>query len=189
MIVIGFDQAPRTIGYAYGEIGSAPTRGIKSNPDFSENTARLGKHVREWACNLIKSTGAQRVYFEQVLVRRHGFNMSTFDQQKAVQLNIEIAAEMCGLIDDAFEVDLADWRREFYRGERPTKGQDSESEAWKDLARRECANRGWLVEDHNAAEACGIWFYGCIHTDRRLYAKHKIEANRKEWKRWTAEAL
>jgi hypothetical protein len=189
LIILAFDQAPRNIGFAHGEIGGVPTRGVKENPDYGENTARLGKHVREWALQLIKSSGAERVYFEQVLVRRHGLYMPTLFKQLKVACAIETAAEMAGLIDDCFETDISDWRREFYLGERPSRGADSESEVWKSMAKIECARRGWLVDDHNAAEACGIWFYGCLHTDRRLRAKHNIEAKRKELHRWNAEAV
>ena len=189
MIVAGFDQAPKNIGWAYGAPGSIPTRGVKAVPDFGENTARLGEYVREWTTTFLKSCGANRAYDEQIIVRKVGLNVPVLSRQFKVQLSIETAAAQIGMLDDVYEVDIGDWRREFYLGKRPTKGQGTESEAWKDMALVECARRGWLVEDHNAAEACGIWWYGCCHSDRRLLNNHKVEARRAELKRWNSEAI
>lgn len=183
MILLAFDQAPKCIGYAYGEPGAVPVRGLHTCNDYGENTARLGRHVREFAVDLIKSSGAVRVYFEQILVRRHGLHMPTLWRQFKVASGIETAAELCGLEDACFEIDIADWRREFYRGARPPLKTDSQSEAWKDMARRECARRGWLVEDHNVAEACGIWFYGCLHSDPATMRQHKIDRDREQHRR------
>lgn len=183
MMVTGFDQAAKLIGFAYGEPGGIPTRGVQLLPDYGENTARLGKYVREWVINLGKSIGVERGYFEQVLVRKHGFHMPTYRKQIRVADSIEIAFELLGLEDEVHEVDVADWRREFYAGARPTKGQDSESTAWKDMALKECLRRNWLVDDHNAAEACGIWFYGCLHSDADLRRQHKVDVRRAQLRR------
>jgi hypothetical protein len=166
MVIVGLDQAPIGIGFAYGEPGGRPTFGYHQNGDYDDNTARLRKHVREWLVNLIKSAGIERIYFEQIIVRKHGLHMPTLHKQFAVVGGIETAAEMLGLIDDCYETMIADWRREFYAGSRPTKGQDDESASWKDMARVECARRGWLTDNHNIAEALGIWDFGCACTDK-----------------------
>ncbi len=189
MIVLAFDQAPSNIGWAYGAPGERPVWGLKRNPDYGENTARLGKHVRDWALALIKSCGAERVYFEQIIVRKHGLHLPTLHKQFKVAGAIETAAEMAGLEDEAYETDIADWRREFYAGQRPNKGAPDLSEAWKDMARVECARRGWLIEDHNVAEACGIWVYGCLISDPKLRRQHRIDVRRSELKASRAEAL
>lgn len=189
MIILAFDQAPRNIGWAYGPVGGVPTRGCRENPDYGENTARLGANVREWALALIKSCGAERIYMEQIIVRRFGLHAPTLFAQFKVASAIETAAEMAGLQDDCFEVDIADWRREFYHGRRPPKDADSQSEIWKDMALRECANRGWLIENHNTAEACGIWHYGCLHSDRRFRNTQKVQVRRAELEAWKAEAI
>jgi hypothetical protein len=187
-MILAFDQAPSAIGFAYAEPGGIPQRGTHHPPNYGENTARLGKHVREWSMQLMRSTGAQRVYFEQVLVRRQGLHMPTLIKQMKVVCAIETAAEMLGLEDDAFEVDIADWRREFYAGSRPNKGADADSSTWKELALKECLRRNWLVDDHNAAEACGLWFYGCLHSDPALRLKHRADVRRAELKRERAAA-
>lgn len=189
MLILALDQAPSNIGFAYGEPGSAPVRGVHRCNDYGDNTARLGRHVREWLMTLAKSVGTERIYFEQTLVRKHGLHMPTLHKQFKVVGAIETAAEMLGLEDEVFEIDIGDWRREFYAGRRPPKGAESQSAVWKELAVQECLRRNWLVEDHHAAEACGIWFYGCIHSDRRFRAQHKVTARRAELKAWHAEAV
>lgn len=188
MLILGLDQAPSNIGFAYGEPGGVPVWGCHRCNDYGDNTARLGKHVREWLITLGKSIGVERIYFEQTIVRKHGLHMPTLHKQFKVVGAIETAAEMLGLEDEVFEVDIGDWRREFYAGRRPPKNAESQSAVWKELATQECARRNWLVEDHHAAEACGIWFYGCCHADRRFAAGNRITKRRQEPRGWQAEA-
>jgi hypothetical protein len=178
MIICGFDQAVKGTGWAYGPPGDVPVRGWQEFPDYGDNTARLGKYVRQWAITFLKSTGAERVYFEQVLVRKVGFHMPTLQKQLKVQGSLETAAEMVGLEDHAYEALIADWRREFHHGLRPGKNAESESAAWKVLAVKECASRGWWTEDHNIAEACGVWHYGCLCEDKVYRARAKLSDRR-----------
>lgn len=178
MIILGLDQAPVGIGFAYGEPGGRPTFGYHPNDDYGDNTARLRKHVREWLVNLIKSAGIERIYFEQIIVRKHGLHMPTLHKQFAVVGGIETAAEQLGLLDDCFEAMIADWRTEFYSGGRPNKSADSLSDQWKAMAPPECARRGWLTDNHNIAEALGIWHYGCWCTDKIYRARSGIRKRR-----------
>lgn len=180
MKILGLDQAVKGIGWCVGEPGARPSYGWRENPDYGENTARLGKSVFDWLVQFCKSAGVDRIFFEQVLVRRHGLHMPTLQKQLRVVGAIEFAAIELGLIDDVFEVDLADWRREFYAGRRPPKDADSQSKAWKELSLVECADRGWLIEDHNIAEACGIWHFGCCYSDRRYWTTQKVHKRRAE---------
>lgn len=180
MLVVGLDQAPVGTGFCYGEPGITPTWGFHPNAEYGDNTARLQKHVREWAVTFFKSIGAERVYFEQIIVRKFGLHMPTLYKQFAVVSGIEAAASMTSLEDDCFQVLISDWRREFYAGSRPTKGQDDESAAWKDMAKVECARRGWLIDNHNIAEACGIWFYGCCHADDKFRRSQLADKRRRQ---------
>lgn len=182
MIIAGFDQAVRRIGWCYGEPGTTPTRGLKDLPDFGDNTQRLGRYVRDWAKNFLKGIGAERAYVENIFVRKHGFNMPVFMKQARVLLTLEDAAELAGLDADLgfWVVDISDWRREEYAGSRPTKGQGSESEAWKDMALAECLRRNWLVDDHNVAEACLIWDYGCRHADTVYRTRSGVTKRRQQ---------
>jgi hypothetical protein len=168
MNIAGFDSAPSAIAWAYGEPGGVPMRGIHRLPDYGENTIRLKRYVREWGTTFLKSACVDRAYVEDIFVRRNGFSMPVFMKQVRVIYALEDAADEAGLdIDDGFwTVEVGLWRTEFYAGSRPTKGQASQSDAWKDMALVECARRNWLCMDHNIAEACGIWDYGCKHADK-----------------------
>lgn len=177
MIIGAFDQAPVGIGWAVGEPGSTPTFGYHDNPRYGDNTARLAVHVFDWATNHIRSTGIESVWVEQIIHRSHGYEAQVADQQHAVQCAIYIAAAKLGLVDECYEALIADWRREFYHGLRP---QKSRGDTWKDLARVECARRGWLTDNHNVAEALGIWHYACFCRDRRYRNNANIDTRRRQ---------
>lgn len=179
MIVAGLDQSPRGIGFAVGSPGSVPLRGYRENPDFGDNTARLGIDVYRWAQGFIREHQVERIYYEQILLRKHGsFDAHVFHKQARVVGGIELAAAEAGLADDAYEVMVADWRREFHHGMQPQRGKGDLSAAWKALALKECAARGWWTEDHNIAEACGVWFFGCLCEDPVFRARSRLAKRR-----------
>jgi len=180
MIIVAFDQAVKGTGFAYGSPGTIPSRGWQEFPDYGDNTARLGKYVRDWSIQFMKSVGGERVYFEQVIVRKFGLHMPTLFKQMTVSCTIEIAAEMIGLQDDCYQVLISDWRTEFYAGLRPPKNSDSESAVWKDMALKECARRNWFTDNHNAAEACGIWDYGCKVSDKAYRLRSRVGKRRQQ---------
>lgn len=189
MIVAGLDQSPRGIGFAVGSPGSVPLRGYRENPDFGDNTARLGIDVYRWAQGFIREHRVERIYYEQILLRKHGsFDAHVFHKQARVVGGIELAAAEAGLADDAYEVLVADWRREFHHGMQPQRDKGDLSAAWKALALKECAARNWWTEDHNVAEACGIWAFGClcedpIHRARSRLAKRRAQHEQDEERR------
>ncbi len=180
MLIVGLDQAPSGIGFAYGEPGAVPVFGWHELDDWGDNTARLGKSVREWLVTFAKSVGAERVYFEQIIVRKFGLHMPTLYKQFAVVAGIETACEMLGLQDDCYQLLISDWRKEFYAGARPPKDADSESAVWKDMAVKECARRNWFTDNHNAAEACGIWDMGCKITDKAYRLRSRVDKRRQQ---------
>lgn len=197
MIVCGFDSAPVGIGWAYGEPGSVPTRGYRPNPNFGDNTARLGWDIFEWSRIFLKTIGADSVFIEEIIVRKHGFQMHVHEKQMTVKLAIEFACATIGLQDFVRVVDVADWRNEFYAGARApraTKQQREagirvETDAWKQMAITECARRGWFISEimdrkinHNIAEACGIWHYGCCFVDKRFRIKARGDRSRQQMK-------
>jgi hypothetical protein len=180
MIILGLDQAPSGIGWAYGEPGGKPAFGWHELPDYGDNTARLGKAARQWLLTLGKSVGVERIVFEQIIVRKYGLHMPTLYKQFAVVCGIETAAEMLGLEDECYQVMIADWRTEFYAGMRPPKNCDEASSVWKDMAVKECARRGWWTDNHNAAEACGIWDWECKTVDKLYRARSRVDKRRQQ---------
>lgn len=179
-MILGLDQAPRGIGYAYGEPGGIPKCGWHELPDFGDNTARLGAAAREWTATQAREIGARRIDFEQIIVRKFGLHMPTLYRQFAVVGGIEQAAEMLGLQDHCYQVMIADWRTEFYAGMRPPKNSDEESALWKDMALKECARRGWWTDNHNAAEACGIWDWACKAADPAYRHRSRVDKRRQQ---------
>lgn len=180
MIIVGMDQAPRGIGFAHGPPGSVPVRGWAELPDYGDNTARLSGCVFDWATAFLKSVGAEAVYFEQILVRKFGLHMPTLYKQFAVVAGIEFAARQLGLHDYCYQVMVADWRTEFYAGARPSKNCDELSTAWKDMAVAECARRNWYTDNHNIAEACGLWDYGCKCADKVYRHRARVSKRRQQ---------
>lgn len=171
MIVAGFDQAPRAIAFCVGEPGASnPRYGIRENPDFGDNTGLLFVEIKKYWKPQILFWKPRLVFVEQVLVRKFGFDVNVFTKQVIVQTALEVAcAELKaeGLLDvECYVAMIGDWRTAFHAGARPPKNAASQTDVWKDLARVECARRGWLIEDHNIAEACGIWDYGCEKADK-----------------------
>lgn len=184
MSVAGFDEAPSGIGWAKGSPGSAPERGYKELPWFGNNNLRLGRYVRDWTLGFIKANGIRNIYLENIIaratrVRKNGrwqpnYDHNIFLKQATVLTAIVTAADLAGLdLDEGcYVVDVNDWREEFYAGARPTKGMGPASDTWKEMAVAECARRGWYIVEtlhgaanHNVAEACAIWDYGCKHVD------------------------
>ena len=181
MMLVAFDQAPSSIGFAYGEPGALQKADVFKPGSYGKNEALLGIEVYNWALELLKPLRAHSIYVEQIIQRQEGFQSHTFDQQAMVRSVIQIAAVHAGVdATNIYEIMIADWRREFYGDRRPA--GNVKSKVWKDLARVECARRGWLVEDHNAAEACGLWFFASLRADPRLRANHKIQQRRAELK-------
>lgn len=196
MIILGLDQAPTGIAFAHGEPGAVPVRGYKEVPDFGNNTARLGEWVFEWTTARVKSIGADRIYGELPVLRMKGFNAPIFYKQVVMVVAIELACAKLGLRDHVYFPEVNDWRKEAYAGERApriTKKQREaglsgiESDAWKDMAVTECARRSWYISEvldrkpnHNVAEACLIWDYGCKHADRVYRMRQKVHTRRRQ---------
>ena len=182
MIVLGLDQAPRGIGWAYGEPGSVPARGWRENPDYDDNEELLLDDITDWLVTFVRAHKIERIYYEQIIVRTTRVNTKTTYKQFAVWSAIMCAARELGMPRHHCRITfISDWRAEFHHGMRPQRGHDgSESDAWKAMAVKECARRGWWTDDHNAAEACGIWDYGCKCEDKVYRARSKVATRRAE---------
>lgn len=196
MMIGALDQAPRGIGWAYGEPGGTPKRGYQPLSDFGFNDALREEEVEDWVVAFCKSAGIERLYFEQVIVRKVGLDINVLYAQMAVVCGVYVGARRSGLKHETLQVNIADWRDSFYHGRRApkSKARGSETEAWKDMSMTECLRRGWLIEEpfpdrpikfrvaHNIAEACGIWDHGCKLSDKNYYTRSRIDARRQQTK-------
>jgi hypothetical protein len=181
VIILGLDQAPIGIAYAYGEPASAPTFGYFKLNDYGDATALLGEEVDLWFQTFAKSIGAEEIFFEQVLPNR-GWNTTTVSKQYTVACNLETGARHIGLKHNIRQVKIRSWRTEFYAGMRPPRNADDESAIWKDMAVKECARRNWFTSDHNVAEACGIWDFGCKCADKAYRLSSRVGKRRQQSK-------
>jgi hypothetical protein len=158
MVVCGLDQAPRGSGWCYGDGSKTPAFGYREFSDYGQNEGALARHVYDWFTTFAKSAGIQAVYTEQIVIRPHALDVPVVLRQAAVVVAIGFAATDLGI--DHYEALIGKWRVHFLR---TAKGK---SETLKDLARVRCAERGWLIDNHHVAEACGIWDWGLCELDR-----------------------
>jgi hypothetical protein len=158
MIVLGMDQAPSGSGYCHGDGSGVPSWGYHEFPNYGDNEASLISHIRAWLTNLVKSSGAQAIVTEQILINKRHTNVPVILKQCAVVCAVATVAGDLGL--DHYQADVSVWRKHFLRS------AGGSSETLKDLARVRCAERGWLIDNHHVAEACGIWDWGLCELDR-----------------------
>jgi hypothetical protein len=165
MIVLGIDQAPRNCGFCYGESNSeiVPKWGSQDFQSFGENGVLLCREIRKWVISICEIAKPQAVYCEQIIIRPNHINLPITYQQFAVVAGIEAACDFLGI--ECFMVDIGVWRKRFLgRGGAPKWAVDRTN--WlKDAALKACADRGWLIDNHHAAEAAALWDFGCAHVD------------------------
>jgi len=182
MIVIGLDQAPNNIGWAYSsdDESARPVWGCRVNGQYGENEAALMRDIKPWLTTFLISCGADAVYFEQILVNVGKFNMRTLHAQFAVTSTIQFACGELGI--DCYDVDVSRWRKRFLgRGNAPKWTAANDRTNWlKDSALRACADRGWLTDNHHAAEALGIMEFGLACSSPAYARRTKGQAVRRE---------
>jgi hypothetical protein len=157
MIVCGLDQAPAGTGFAYGDGSSRPEWGYKSFHDYGDNEGLLARHVCFWFKAFAKSAGVEKVYTEQIIVYPQRIDIPVLLRQAGVVVGIGFAAADLGI--KHYQADVGKWRKHFLR----TAG--GSTEVLKNLAMVRCADRGWLIDNHHIAEACGIWDYALCMED------------------------
>jgi hypothetical protein len=181
VIVLGFDQSPNGIGFAYGEPGSKPTRGYRENPDCGDAEGELEGYVYDWALKFYDEVRPDAIFYEQVVVRKVGFDIQVLYKQLAVVSGLRFAARQRGLGRQFYISYINEWRTWFHHGLRPQKHPVlSATEIWKDMALKECAARNWWTSQHDVAEACGIWDWGCQELDSTYRARSRVLRRRAE---------
>lgn len=167
MIVLGLDQSRKNTGFCHGDSASekVPTWGIQPFESYGENGVLLIREVRKWAISLMEVIRPEVVYCEQIVISLARFNTQTVYEQFEIVAGIEAACDFIGC--ECFMVDIGTWRkRGLGRGNAPKWTPEQDRTNWlKDAAKTACADRGWLIDSHHAAEAALIWDYGCAHAD------------------------
>lgn len=166
MMVLALDQAPRTTGYCHGESvhGVTPVWGVKQFESYAENEILLVRAYRTWLLTLCELVEPKVIYCEQIIIDMQHVNLPVTYQQFAVVGAIIGVCEHLGI--DLYQVDIAKWRkRALGKNNKPKWAVDGQDNWLKEAAKLACAERNWLIDDHNAAEAALIFDYGCAHCD------------------------
>jgi hypothetical protein len=182
VVILGLDQAPTTIGWAYGTPGALQEHGLYGPSGYGDNDLLLIRDVRKFVRRKIEQSGAKIVYFEQVIINFRGFNANVTSAQYAVQ-----SAVMCACDDmniDCFDVEVAKWRKRFLgRANAPKHNLSGNvnrtKDVLKDMAMIECLRRNWAPDNHHTAEAMGIWEYGCAHADKQYRGRTQLETEKR----------
>lgn len=186
MIILALDQAPRCTGFCYGESvhGSVPTWGVKAFESYGENEIPLVRDYRRWLLTLCETIQPAVIYCEQIIINMQHVHLPTTYQQFAVIGAIVGVCEHLGI--DLFQVDIATWRKRALGKNNKPKWAPKSDDAWlKEAAKLACAERNWLIDDHNAAEAALIWDYAAAHCDLSYRAAtaphvHRVRMEREE---------
>lgn len=180
MIVVGFDQAPRNIGWAYGAATDPlrPSFGLYQPGNFGDSDELLLRDVKDFAIDLVNRSRAEAMFFEQIVIDTRHVNLPVTYAQFAVVAGLMSAADHCDV--PIYMVTIAKWRKRFLGRANAPKGHKSHDKVLKDMARKACADRGWLIEDHNVAEACGIWEYGLAFADASYRRRSKADTVRRD---------
>lgn len=151
MKVLALDLATVT-GFAVGEPCGEPVHGVITlEGSFGAKCSRLRYSL--WG--LIQEHMPDRVIFEQPLhaIPKGGGKGPTMRLLQGLTAVAEMVChDQCVRV---FEVATSTWRKHFLgHGGLPS------AEA-KTYCVQLCHDRGWMVVDNNAADACGIWDYAC----------------------------
>ena len=174
MIVLGLDQAPSGTGWALGDGSGRPQFGYKAFPDYGNNESKLIGYIIAWLLPFARRCGVSTIFSEQIVIdtKRHA-NVPVLMKQCAV---VSAIATVCcdelkdpetgevvfkGLAIPHYQAEIAAWRKRFIG-----LGMAPSGFEWKTEAIKACADRGWLIDRHDIAEACGVWDYGLAELDR-----------------------
>jgi Holliday junction resolvasome RuvABC endonuclease subunit len=176
--VLGLDQST-SCGWAVlnGEM-KRPVWGVLKLPTGDDETPglrALHDHIA-WA---VTEHGVSHVYFEQGMIPQHQTTMGTLRQFMFIAA-IQLATNL--LLDrSAEQVAIATWRK-YFTGVGAAPKHDLETNRkldthparrkwWKAAALKACLDRGWLVAEHDAAEAIGIATYGLACSSPAFHAR------------------
>jgi hypothetical protein len=182
--VAGIDQSRNGFGWAVGSDDPAvkPVWGTVSYAAAGRNEGLMFHLVRK-TMNEIIDRGVDKVFFEQPLKLPH-------DRLEGDLITIGIPAI---IMLTCYERDIPyawckvdDWRSYFLGTKKAPPGLtngDARRKWFKETAMSECLQRGWLVEDHNAAEALGIMTFGLAALSRRFRSREAFQTRKAEGRR------
>jgi hypothetical protein len=157
--VLALDVATRT-GVADGQPGDTPSLAlVKFGREFDQ-PGDVFTRAALWIMRRLATDRPDLLVLEAPLPK---FDSSLLMGLRGVMLGIAGANDV-----RTVEVSVATWRL-YFLGAGNLKGADAKARA---VAL--CARLGWGDDlDHNAAEAAGLWLWGCAQVAPRLVPRHE----------------
>lgn len=166
--VFALDPAMRNTGWACGSTdGARPTWGVFQLPSWGTEE---GKHLHSFKKFLDRTITDYRpdvLFYEDGFIGAQG----SISQSSKAQMNGLIWERAYVYNVRLFKVPIGSWRKRFLGTTKAPPHErvkrDGNRKWLKQKAVEVCSQRGWLVEDDNAAEALGIMDFGlaCISTE------------------------
>lgn len=169
LVVLALDIAKWRTGWAVGYPGmNRPSWGVyQLAGDWDRHE---GQRLHQWRNFLERKIDEHQIAY--IAVERPFIDMKNFDyngtcpilQMHGIVLELTHARGIrCGAVS------IQSWRSHFLGTSQAPKGLASHQRtaALKDMAMRQCAQRGWLPEFHDEAEALGIMDFAlaCLDAD------------------------
>lgn len=171
-IVGGIDQSKTGFGWAVGsdEIDSVPKWGVINLGQAGSNEGLMYELCAQ-RVRAMRDMGVQKIFFEKPIKFPHdkiAGDMIKFGVPAIILHTCYLLKIPCAWV----EVD--DWRDRFHGTNKAPPGltqQDARRQWWKETAISTCLQRGWIVDDDNAAEALGIMDYGLCTLSRKYQSR------------------
>lgn len=206
-VVMSLDQAPNNTGWALGRpCDPRPLFGKFELPPWGSDEPKRAAKLYLWLTGMIDKHGVTHLFYEKD-VPRAGMGKAIMSAPKrgkprpivvntkdpAITLNqnaviavVWLAAELNGI--PVAPIDVNAMRSRFIGTSHITGLQgEALTKELKQRAVKACAMRGWLVEDHNVAEALGHLDYALSVVDRRHAGKMDVLSARTELSIWRGE--
>lgn len=168
IIVLGLDQAPAGSGWAVGDGMRPPQRGYKQFPDYGENESALIGTVIDWLVTLAKSSGAEAIYTEQIILSLRHPNIPVLIKQAAIVAAVATVCSKHFLNLPHYQAEISSWRKRC-----GIMGPD-----WKQAALQWSLAQGWPTDNHHVAEATGIWHFGLCELNKGYRHHTEVSARR-----------
>lgn len=206
-VIMTLDQAPSNTGWAIGKLWDRkPIYGKLDLPPWGDDEPQRVKIFFRWLWKTLNDHGVTHLFYEKdvpnagrgkaiMSTPKRGPSRPIIVNQKdpAITLNqnaciamIWYAAAEAGI--PVQPIDVNDMRDRFI-GTRRIPGLQGEAHT-KELklhALKACALRGWLVSDHNVAEALGHLDFAFSVVDPKNSGAHDILSRRTELQFWNGE--
>jgi len=167
MKVLALDQAPLNTGWAIGTpCDGKPVWGVFTLPTWGNHEGERLLSFWRWLRTTLADNEISHCFYEDYVEVRG----KSYDVAMKQGMQIGIIELLCAEMNIPLKVvPVAAWRTRFLGTTKATPGLKGvyEAEDLKQKALRACALRGWLVEEHHAAEALGILDYGCCTLSKK----------------------